>query len=92
MLIKNSPSSWFIQQQCLQPDDQPPEFLWQRKSKSDHQQLKKNPSAWECGMFAGTITNGSPRISTSKGLRGKHYLEQVGVWGWGNLLRSLTGL
>lgn len=57
-------------------------FLWQRKSKSDHQQLKKkNSSAWECGMFAWTITNGSPRISTPKGLRGKHYLEQVRAGG-----------
>lgn len=71
-------------------------FLWQRKSKTDHQQFKKKnkktPSGWECGMFAWTVINGSPRISTPKGLRGKHYLEQVGVWGWGNLLRSLNGL
>ena len=53
VLIKNYPSSWFIQQQCLQPDDQPPELSLAKEVKIRPSTIKKkNSSAWECGMFA----------------------------------------
>ena len=41
MLIKNSPSSWFIQQQCLQPDHQPPELSLAKEVKNRPSTIKK---------------------------------------------------
>lgn len=41
MLIKNSPSSWFIQQQCLLPDDQPPELSLAKEVKIRPSTIKK---------------------------------------------------